>query len=110
MGGCFSKPARVAADHAGAAAAKQPQSVQQEQPAPVPLPAQDARQQQQQQQTQKPASQPSSASVSAQLPPVLEGWTPGDVLTWAAGLGLGPQAAAALQVCCACAQGSCVSR
>jgi hypothetical protein len=88
MGACFSKPARP--DEADKATSSVPVSVS----GTVPeQPKQDAVQH-----FQQLDSLPSSASVSAKLPPVLEGWTQTDVQSWAAGLGLGPTAAAALQV------------
>jgi hypothetical protein len=98
MGACFSKPARSDADEADKATSSVPVPVS----GTVPeQPKQDAVQH-----FQQLDSLPSSASVSAKLPPVLEGWTQTDVLTWAAGLGLGPRATAALQVSsCPCAVG-----
>lgn len=98
MGGCFSKPARSLDETAQVPAVS----------GPVPSAGAEKPKQDAVQQTPQPASLPSSASVSAQLPPVVEGWTSADVLTWAAGLGLGPQAAGVLQVCGASVLAICI--
>lgn len=95
MGGCFSKPARPHAQTEGPA---QQQSLNVPSvTAPSTAPAAEPTQGKDQD-IQQLSAQQASTATSAQLPTVLEAWSPADVLTWAAGLGLGPTAAGALQV------------
>lgn len=95
MGGCFSKPARPHAKTEGPAQQQSPNvpSVTATSTAPAAEPTQGK-----DQDIQQLSAQQASPATSAQLPTVLEAWSPADVLTWAAGLGLGPTAAGALQV------------
>lgn len=92
MGGCLNKPALSDAQHVEAA--KFPHVA-----SGVPSTGHDGAKQGSEQQhahlSDVPASSPSASGL---LPPVLEVWSATDVLTWAAGLGLGPAAAGALQV------------
>lgn len=93
MGSCLSKPDRPKdVQHVEASSAAAPAPAAQEQA---------ARNQQQQQVSVVPGASPAGS---------VEGWTAPEVVSWATGLGLGPQATAALQVrspiaalcCCAC--------